>query len=72
LSKALIKDPSKRPTAKQLLEHPWLSMFDDAQKIPDDQMRKSLAAVSQNLQWFCFTSNFGQTVISILSGLKVQ
>ena len=62
----LNKDPSERPSAIDLLNHPWLASDDSAEGY------QALNNVSKNLAQFSAASNFQKTIISMLAGLKVQ
>ena len=68
----LIKDPAKRPSAHDMLNHQWLKQAALIRNSKDKQQPKKLSHVSQNLQQFCLASDFQKTVISILAGLRVQ
>lgn len=70
LSKVLVKDPSKRLTAKQALEHPWLEEVTKSSLNPNQD--QGLQHVTHNLLEFSKATQFQKMVLSILSSLKVQ
>lgn len=70
LSKVLVKEPEKRMSAKQALEHPWLAEINETQDPNYNEI--DLQHVTHNLMEFSKANQFQKMVLSILSSLKVQ
>lgn len=65
----MVRDPTKRYSAKQLLDHPWLSNKDSLKTKIDDKTKNE---ISSNLANFSKTDKFQKTVISLLIGLRTD
>jgi calcium-dependent protein kinase len=69
LSKVIEKDPSKRLSAKEALDHPWLKKEHNEVAGVD---ARQLEYVTTNLSKFCSLTQFQKMVVSILTSFKVQ
>jgi serine/threonine protein kinase len=66
------KKASERPSCEDLLKMEWLDEASVTKASLDPECNKHLTHVSQNMVKFCNSSSFQKTVISIITGLKVQ
>jgi serine/threonine protein kinase len=66
--KTIEKDPKKRLSAIEALQHPWLANEQSQTAVDATQLEH----VSKNLASFCQKSQFHKMIISILSSLKAQ
>ena len=60
----LVKDPSKRPTAKEALQHPWLKEGKKTQRKEGKQLGRS---VVQRLQRYAVGNAFKKTVLELMT-----
>lgn len=66
IQQALIKDKGKRPSAKQLLEHPWINSIDElSTEVNQEQINVTL----DNLKKYSKNSKFQKSILSLMIGL---
>ena len=66
ISKCLERDPSRRASAADLIQHPWLQLMVDNEEISQEDQ----VSLSHNLYTFKRTSQLQSFVIQLLVGLK--
>ena len=66
LEKCLAKQPSKRCTAAQLLDHPWITSLSKSDEISETE----LVEAGMNIYSFKQASLFQSSVIAMLAGMK--
>lgn len=69
IKKALIKDKTRRPSAKQLLEHAWFKSID---KLSTELDQEQINTTLENLKKYSKNSKFQKSILSLMNGLMAD